>query len=167
MKLFKVISSVIVLMAMPFTANSAEAEVKFTEPEKFVDIKPSRHDNRAKFIDDVTFNVRRHFEKLAAELPEGQKLKIEVTDIDLAGDTRIGGVNEMRIIKSMYPPRINFTYQLLDEKSQQIVDGQINLKDMNFMSKSLVRYKNDFIAYEKRMLDTWFKKTFKEYIVKK
>jgi len=73
----------------------------------------------------------------------------------------------MRIIKHMYSPRMNFSYQLVDIKGEVIQSDDVVVKDMNFMSNTSLKYRNQSLGYEKKMLDDWFEKTFKELIVRK
>ena len=42
----------------------------------------------------------------------------------------------------------------------ELKKGSENLKDMNFMMGNTLRYRNDFLRYEKKLLDDWFKETF-------
>ena len=103
------------LAFVSFTAVSyaATAEVKWTDYEKYRDIDPGEG-HRKHFRENTFYNFEKHFTKLAAKLPEGQVLKIEVTDVDLAGDTHAAGISRLRIVKDIYFPRMKFSYQLLD-----------------------------------------------------
>lgn len=145
---------------------AAESEVTWTNPEDYRDIRPGNTSTRKKFQEHVFSELEEHFAKLAAKLPEDQKLIIDVTDVDLAGDVRIGAMNQVRIVKDIYHPRIKFSYQLMENDGTEVVADEINLKDMSFLTGSIMRYRNDSFGYEKKMLDDWFKKTFKEHVVK-
>ena len=145
---------------------AATSEVSWTDYKKYRDIQPG-NENRKYFRERTFKNFEKHFTKLAESLPEGQILKIDVTNVDLAGDTHIGGINRLRIVKELYFPRMDFSYQLVNTDGGEIVSGKAELKDMNFMMGSSLRYRNDSIGYEKKMLDDWFVKTFAEHIVEK
>mgnify|MGYP000533662644 CR=1 FL=1 len=145
---------------------AAESEVTWTNPDKYRDVKASQMQNSKKFKENTFKRLEEHFAKLAEKLPEGQKLSIDVTDVDLAGDVNAGGIERIRIVKEIYSPRIKFSYELTDKDGQSLVAGEINLKDMNFMSTSRLKYRNDNLGYEKKMLDDWFAKTFAERISK-
>lgn len=142
------------------SASAASVEVKWTDPSKYRDVDAG-NENRKSFQERTFKNLDEHFAKLAADLTENQKLVIEVTDLDLAGDVNIGGINRMRIIKEIYFPRINFSYQLINADKSVELSGEISLKDMNFMQGSNLRYRSDSLGYEKKMLDKWFDETFK------
>ncbi|MCI2284942.1 DUF3016 domain-containing protein [Colwellia sp. MSW7] len=67
-------------------ASAATVEVTWTDYDKYRDIDPGEG-HRKHFRENTFQSFEKHFSKLATKLPEGQVLKIEVTDIDLAGDT--------------------------------------------------------------------------------
>lgn len=152
--------------ALPQAVYAATAEVTWTDHEKYQDIKSS-NGGRKHFRERIFVDLEKHFAKLAANLPEGQVLKINVTDVDLAGDTHSGGVNQLRIVKDIYAPRMNFSYSLVDADGRIVTSDDIVLKDMNFMMGSNLKYRNKSLGYEKKMLDDWFDDTFKSFVVKK
>ncbi|BFL85791.1 hypothetical protein LFREDSHE_42410 [Shewanella baltica] len=83
-----------------------------------------------------------------------------ITDVDLAGDMRptFGATaNDLRIVKEIYPPRMTFSYQVL-ENDKVIIAGDEKLSDMGFMDgiKSLT---DKPFMYETKMLTDWLKKT--------
>jgi hypothetical protein len=163
----KVISILSILVIIPLLMPSAFAgttEVNWGDYKKFRDID-SGNENRKSFRERTFKEFESHFAKLAEKLPEKQVLKFDVTDVDLAGDTRIASVNQTRIVKDLYFPRLNFSYELIDEKGHTLKADTIVLKDMSFMSGSQLKYRNKLLGYEKKMLDKWFKDTFSNLIV--
>jgi hypothetical protein len=104
--------------------------------------------------------LEKHFLKLAKALPESQILAIEVTDVDLAGDVHTGGIRQIRVVKDLYFPKIKFSFKLINTEKAVIQSGNANLKDMNFMMASRLKYRNKALGYEKQLLDDWFKGAF-------
>jgi hypothetical protein len=151
-----------------FTLNAfaASSEVTWTDYKSYRDID-SGNEGRKQFRERIFNDLEKHLAKLAATLPADQVLKFDVTDVDLAGDTNAAGINRMRIIKQVYSPRMNFSYQLLDVEGKVIQSDDVVLKDMNFMSGSSLKYRNTSLGYEKKMLDDWFEDTFKTLIIEK
>lgn len=147
-------------------AYAATSEVTWADHEKYRDIY-SGSDGRKSFRERTFKNLEKHFAKLAENLPEGQVLKINVTDVDLAGDARSGGINQLRVVKEIYFPRMNFSYELINTDGSILTSDEIVLKDMNFMMGSNLKYRNKSLGYEKKMLDDWFFNAFKEYLVEK
>ena len=150
-----------------FTPNAfaANSEVTWTDYKSYRDIDPG-NEGRKQFRERTFKDLEKHFAKLASNLPEDHRLKIDVTDVDLAGDTNAAGINRTRIIKQLYSPRMNFSYQLLNAEGEVVKSEEVVVRDMNFMSGRL-KYRNTSLPYEKKMLDDWFESTFKALIVSK
>ena len=159
----KILSLTILIASMSISSisHAGKVEVTWTAPEKYRDIRAGE-ENRKRFK-ARTFNaLEKHLAKLSMKLPQEQLLKINVTDVDLAGDTLHGGIERIRIIKDIYFPRLKFTYQLLNKTDGKVILAEeVNLKDMGFMQRGRLKYKNQSLSYEKVMLDNWFDKTFK------
>ncbi|WP_019026415.1 DUF3016 domain-containing protein [Colwellia piezophila] len=161
--MLSVLMSTLLLTPSAFAANS---EVTWTDYKSYRDIDAG-NENRKSFRERVFKDFEKHFAKLAATLPADQTLKIDVTDVDLAGDTNAAGINRVRIIKHLYSPRMNFSYQLIDANGNVVQADEVVVKDMNFMSGNSLKYRHKSFGYEKKMLDDWFDKTFKTLILKK
>lgn len=146
-------------------AFAATSEVTWTDYKSYRDIDEG-NEGRKQFRERTFKDFEQHFTKLAATLPAEQTLKIVVTDVDLAGDTNAASINRIRIIKQLYSPRMNFSYQLLDANAKAIQADDVVVKDMNFMSGNNMKYRNEPLGYEKKMLDKWFNETFKALIIK-
>ena len=158
MKKTSLLSIVLLFSVIVPSAFAATSEVTWTNPEEYRDIHHGEN-HRKKFQARVFRGFEEHFAKLASSLPEGQTLKVEVTDVDLAGDVFVSH-RQVRVVKEIYFPRLKFKYQVIDKDGNEVKQGEENLKDMNFMMTSSLKYNNDFLRYEKRLLDNWFKKTF-------
>ena len=144
---------------------AAEVEVTWTDPDKYTDIHAGE-DNRASFRSRTFANFDKHFAKLAKKLPDGLTLKVDVSNVDLAGSTFHAGISRIRVIKDTYPPRMKFSYQLLNADKKVELSGEADLKNMSFMTGTQLRYRNQALGYEKELLDKWFAETFKQQIVK-
>ncbi len=164
-KLLLIVMAAMSLLLVSTASFAAKSEVKWTNPDKYRDIYAG-DENRKAFRERLFKIFEKHFAKLASKLPEKQTLKIEVLDVDLAGDVNYGSINRIRILKDIYFPRFKFTYQLVDEKGKVLVSGEENLKDMNYLYTNNLRYNNESFGYDKRMIEEWFNKTFKTRFVK-
>lgn len=158
-----ILFSLFITLSSSGFAYAATSEVTWTNYEKYRDIRPS-NGSRKHFRESTFYNLEEHIAKLAEKLPEGQVLKIDVTDVDLAGDTMAGGIDQIRIVKDIYFPRINFSYQLVSTDGNVIESAEVILKDMSFLMGSRLRYRNESLGYEKNMLDEWFLETFDNHI---
>lgn len=142
------------LLLLAAGSAAAGAKVTFVQPEKFTDLPFSTWDR-----EDVLKDLRAHFDKLAAKLPAGQQLNVEVTDVDLAGRTwpsRFSG-RDIRILNGGADwPRISLRYTITQD-GQVVKSGQEDLADMSYLQHMTRFASDDSLAYEKRMLDRWFR----------
>ena len=135
-------------------ALAGPATVTFANPDQFADM-PRESWNR----DEVMADLRDHFTKLAAKLPAGQEMKVEVLDLDLAGRTWPGlwGARDLRVLNGGADwPHMKIRYQIVQD-GNVIKSGEETVSNMSYMW-GLNRYSSsDALRYEKQMLDTWFK----------
>ena len=164
--LITILLALFTFLSFQHVVYAAESKVTWTEYKKYRDIR-SGNESRKHFRERTFKNFEKHFTKLAGNLNEGQILKVDVIDVDLAGDTLAGGIDRIRIVKEIYSPRINFSYQLTNADGSEVVSDEIVLRDMNFMQSSRLKYRNDSLGYEKKMLDDWFFEAFKGHIIEK
>lgn len=141
------------LFALPLMVSAGEANVTFGDLKEFRDVKPA-NETRGGYHKRVQKQFEKHFQKQAEQLPDGYKLGIKVTDIDLAGDVRFGQT-EMRVVKPIYFPRIDFSYVLTDSKGKLVDKGEVSLKDMGFMDK-IRRGRDEEFMHDKRLVTEWF-----------
>ena len=135
-------------------ASAGPATVTFGDLDQFADV-PRESWTR----DEVMADLRDHFAALAAKLPAGQELKVEVLDVDLAGRTWPGlwGARDLRVLNGGADwPHMKFRYQIVQD-GRVVKSGEETVSNMNYMA-GLNRYSTgDLLRYEKQMLDTWFR----------
>ncbi len=135
----------------------ARAEVVFDHPEKFTDVKdssmPTDEGSAA-----ILASLREYLVHEARTLlPEGYKLTLVFSDIDLAGDFepwRGAQFDNIRIVKSIYPPHLKFTFTLSDPTGTVIRQGQEDLLDMAYDMR-ITLDRSDPLRYEKSILKDW------------
>jgi N-acetyl-beta-hexosaminidase len=150
-----------------------EVEVEWVKPEKYRDVRSS-NESRKRFRENTFEHISEYMSKLALALPDNNKLLIKVSDLDLAGRVwpasfiglGMGGA-DVRVVKSIDIPRINFSYQLLDTSGQVLQEAEVELKDMSFLDRSNYSFRNEALRYEKNMLKRWFNQEFDSQIAKK
>lgn len=140
----------------------AKVEITWTSPENYTDIKdPFYGTNSTK--EDAFYNIEKLLKRMAKKLPDGYLLKVDVTDLDLAGETHS---TNLRVVRHMFPPRLVFSYQLLDATDNVLLEKQENIRDTSFLSNISLRHKNEAFGFEKQLLEDWFKDSFSELYVK-
>lgn len=95
-------------------------------------------------------------------LPEGQRLEVTIDDIKLAGayePWRGPDLQDVRIMKDVYPPRVDLHYRLLAADGTSIREGDNKLRDMGYLQRTLP-FSNDPLRYDKRLIDDWLRKEF-------
>lgn len=142
----------------------ARAEVMFFEPTKFTDVRDTYMGDamRTSYLD----LLREHLLGQAKYyVPEGHKLSVTVTDIDMAGDFepwRGPSFSDVRIVKDIYPPRIDLTFRLTDAEGNVVQEGKRELRDLTFMMKITTAFRDDPVRHEKALLDDWLRSDFKQ-----
>ena len=149
--------------AFTAAAGKPRLEVVFLEPEKFTDVRDSYMSSdvdRSGYLDqirDYLVSQSRYC------VPEGQKLFITITDVDMAGDFEPWHGpqwNDVRIVKDIYPPRIKLSFRLVDAEGNVLKQGDRDLRDLAFMMRISIVDRNDPVRYEKALLDDWMRSEF-------
>jgi hypothetical protein len=135
----------------------ARASVEFFEPLRFTDVLDS-HMGRP---DPELYlpQLRDHLlERAKYHVPEGHTLSVTFTDIDMAGEFepwRGPQWSDVRIVKDIYPPRINLTFRLTDAEGRVVKEGKRELRDLAFLMKITMAFRDDPLRHEKALLDDW------------
>ncbi|MES2262894.1 MAG: DUF3016 domain-containing protein [Pseudomonadota bacterium] len=146
-----------VLLLPAAGAAWAGTTVTYTDPEQFADI-PFSIAERERVLKELSA----HFAKLGAQLPPGQDLTINVTDVDLAGRMTFSrrGNQEIRLLTGGADwPRIHLQYRL-ESGGQLVGSGDADLSDMMYLNHLNFYSMGETLRYEKQMIDEWFSKTF-------
>jgi hypothetical protein len=170
MKLNRLLVLSLALPAMAFAVSpkaapgGGRAEVQFLEPTKFTDVRGSLDDQNDR--NGYLEQLRKHIDTISSEfVPEGQKVQMTFTDIDLAGDFppgRTAAANSIRVLKDIYPPRMAFAYRITDAAGAVIKEGKEELTDPNYMTTMSLTDRSDPLRYDKELISDWFRKNFKK-----
>ncbi|MBY5923087.1 DUF3016 domain-containing protein [Ferrimonas balearica] len=150
--------------APKWPTQDGDVTVIWQEPDNYRDVKAGSG-VQSRYQNHVFATLGKHLQKsIEPLLAEGETITITVTDLDLAGDVRpsFGATpNDIRIVKSVYPPRIEFSYEVKAADGSVKVVGEEKIADLGFDTRSTTRYRNDTLRYEMRMLDDWVDRTLK------
>jgi len=142
------------LAALPL---HAAVTVSYGDPDLFTDAGDRNSDPRK-----VMLALERHFKELGDRyLPAQSDLKIEVLDLDRAGRPYMNLPTEIRIITGKADmPCIELSYAL-ETDHQLVQSGRERVCDPDYLRPLEPRYdEHDPLAYEKRMLEQWFRQRF-------
>jgi hypothetical protein len=143
--------------------GSDRVDVVFFEPEQFTDVREHNMDSD-KARDYILHQLKSYLQDRArVYVPEGGKLTVTITDVDLAGEFepwRGSAAMDVRIVKDIYPPRIKLSYRLTDANGGVIKQGERSLTNMDFLQNALALSTSDPLRHEKALLDDWLRSDF-------
>jgi Protein of unknown function (DUF3016) len=151
------------LASLAAIAAEPAVEVTFTDPEKFSDLRTSRLATDRERL-SLAEALREHVVARAPQyLPKDTRLAVTITDVDMAGEFRPMGASlatgEVRIVKDIYPPRVDLEFRLARADGTVEREGKRQLRDVMFLSSSSGRV-SDLLRYEKDLLDRWLQREF-------
>ncbi|MGA9333844.1 MAG: DUF3016 domain-containing protein [Rudaea sp.] len=148
----------------PAAASTARVQVTWAPDQQLSEVKENpmqrgwlRTKDWEKSLGDY---LARRADRL---LSSGQQLQVTIDDIKLAGSFEPWhgpDAHDIRIIKGIYPPRIDLHYRLTAADGGVIREGAAKLRDLAYLQRT-VPVSPDSLPYEKRMLDDWLKKEFR------
>lgn len=160
MRLSSISRVLIAIFAVGPSAAFAAVTVSFPQTGRYSDA--GNHWDEKRTADEI----KRHLELVGERhLSPSQALKIEILDVDLAGDIRYfarGGLSEVRVLKGRADwPSVKLRYTL--ESDGKVSDSaEETIADMSYLFTPAPRASSQSLYYEKRMLDTWFRQRFVE-----
>ena len=150
------------LLPLPSLGQEPPVEVQYVHAENFADVGNHRFSDeriRAAYLEQL----RGHLVKQAAAvLAAGEQLSVSITELDMAGEFESWRppMGDARIVKDIYPPRIDLTFRLAAGDGKVIKEGARELRDAEFMMGAN-RYPADPLRYEETLLDRWLEQELK------
>lgn len=149
------------LAALWTGAAAAQVSIRFVAPERYTDAQ-NRFGSGLSL--PVTLGeIRRILEGYGeGALRPGERLSIEVLDIDLAGFEEPGANFPfgLRVVRDVTPPRFRLRYTLSD-KGRRLLTAEEAVTDPNFLLRS-PRFSNGAFAYERDLLRDWLRRRIAE-----
>lgn len=150
------------LVASEASKPTSNVEVTFVNSQDFTDFSQS-HLQKDDGQEYLMASLREFVaEKAESRIAKGQRLQVTFTDIDLAGDFepwRTGQLNDVRIVKEVYPPRAKIEFKLLNADGSIAAEGKRNLANLGFMY-SVGLSQSDPLRYDKELLSDWIRTEF-------
>lgn len=143
------------------TSNAA-VTVTFANPASFAETKQFRNEDHYNNV-DYEGPLKAYLIKRASRmLPAGDRLKVTITDIKLAGayePWRGPQARYIRYMKDVYPPRIDLDFTLTAANGDVLKQGSRKLRNIGYLQSSLtVPGDNDPLRYDKALLGSWLRK---------
>jgi hypothetical protein len=148
--------------AGPAAKTNTWVEVVFLHPEEYTDVRDAfgaSEKGREGILTQLQDYLIR---ETMSCVPEGQKLTITFTDIDLAGDYEPwhgAAAMDVRVVKEIYPPKMDLEFKLTGADGKVLKEGKRQLRDLIFMAKPYIN-RDDALHFEKTLLEDWLHKEF-------
>ena len=147
-------------------ASDSRVQVDWTKPGDFSEAKqyPGTglgRESPDEWLTDLANHLRYRAERV---LPQGDDLHVTFTNVQRAGTYepwRGPQWDDVRIIKDIYPPRIDLTFTLTNATGGVVTEGKRELRDPAFLQRGILN-ETDPLRFEKRMLDDWLRIEFEE-----
>jgi Protein of unknown function (DUF3016) len=150
------VTAVAALLAVSAHA-AGTVQCTFVNPEKFADVRDRTYstEQNLKSLEQIVVNVA------APYVADGQTLKVEILDVDLAGEVRPGGrAYDVRVLRGRADwPRITLRWTL-EGAGQAPKRGEAVVQDMSYLTRIPPTTADTSLIYERRMLAEWFKEQF-------
>lgn len=147
-------------LASGTSSAAPTVSVHYAHPQQFTEARKARM--AGVFVqEDYLSILKKYIRKRAARiLAPGQRLDITVTDVDLAGEYEpwLGPqMSRIRIIRDMYPPRIDLHFTLYAADGSVLRKGSRKLVGLGVMD-SVPASDQEPLRYEKALIDRWLQR---------
>jgi hypothetical protein len=137
-------------------AQAGTVSVSFSDPNRFSDVGVNRWEQDANVK-----TLASYIESLGPRyLPANQSLKIDLVDVDLAGEVRPTRRRpDLRIARGQADwPKVTVRYTL-ESNGHVLRQGEETISDLDYQHHANPQPSDPLYA-EKRMLDQWFRERF-------
>jgi hypothetical protein len=148
------LTALLLVLGCAGTAHATgRAEVSFGPSERFTDAGFGPRE-----IERTQRVLTKHLERLAQKLPDGQVLKVQVHDIDLAGEPDTHVPDRVRVLgRAADSPRLDLRFELLASGGDVLKQGDVVLTDLAYLDHGVGIRRGEPLEYERRLLDEWFR----------
>ncbi|MFT3897763.1 MAG: DUF3016 domain-containing protein [Thermomonas sp.] len=136
--------------------------VSWADPSTFSEARISASHQllrQGDWLQDLAQYMRGQAER---RLPPGDTLQLTILDVQRAGQYepwRGPNMQDTRIIRDIYPPRMTLRFRQLDANGQVVAEGERRLIDPAFMQGTYPG-DSDPLRYEKGLVDSWLRREF-------
>lgn len=158
---FAIVASLCV-SALPAFAAQPQAQVRFTDPTKFTDLRYTTSDNEHDTF-DLADEFRRYLERRTpAYLPADKRLEVTITDVDMAGELR-PAPNSIymlrRQIRGIYPPRVDLEFKVVNADGTVERAGRRELRNNAYLYGKYANQRGPLV-HEKALIERWLAAEF-------
>jgi hypothetical protein len=143
------------LLAVTIGAHAQAVEVSYAPHGHFTDAGETPHD-----VARTEAELTAHLQSLGQRLlPAGSKLKVVVTEIDLAGEIP-HRLRSPRVLTGQADrPLLELRYEFT-RADGQVEPGEATLSDLTYLDRRLPSTTGTVLPYEKRLIEDWLRQRF-------
>lgn len=145
--------------------ESGPVSVAWADPETFGELKYSGNrwaSSQGNWLRELAEHMREEAEE---QLPSGHHLDLTIVDLQRAGryePWQRMAMQDVRIVRDIYPPRMTVQFRHTDAEGNLIAEGERKLSDPAFLTGMSPINDTDTLRYEKRMVDSWLRREFRD-----
>ena len=154
------LGSISPLGAAAVTPVESSVSVTYVNPEQFTESRMYGRQDQFNRIDYLAQLKAYLVKQGQAVLKPGQSLHVAITDIQLAGayePWRGPRWDYVRIMRDIYPPRIDLNFKLVDQDGNVLREGKRALRDLDYLHSnvSVAAAAGAPLYYDKALLRRW------------
>lgn len=149
----------LLLLAAPYVNAQPRIDVAFVNPEKFTDVYPAGRSGTDRDLKQSLDALRQLIvESGAKSLAAGDELKLEIHDVNLAGEFNpmTGPSVQVRVMRNIDWPSLKVHYTL--KRGGKQTQGDAVISDMSYLMSASSCSGTEALCYERRMVERWFRK---------
>ena len=137
--------------------------VSWADPATFSEFRNSGNRQasaQGAWLQDLAEYMRR---QTARRLPPGDTLQLTILDVQRAGQYepwRDIRMQDTRVVRDLYPPRMTVRFRQLDANGQVVAEGERKLVAPAFLLNTPPGSDSDPLRYEKGLVDSWLRREF-------
>ena len=150
--------------ARPHAVGEGTAiHVRWGDPLQFSDLRYSQNRRLSAEGDWVVELADYMQEKLARAVPAGDRVDVEILDIQRAGQYEWlnSRTDDVRVLRDVYPPRMTLQFKHTGADGSVRGEGERKLADLAYLQSPPPFPSSDPLRYDKRLIDTWIRREFK------
>jgi len=149
-------------MAFAFSASAAvNVVVEWDDHDDYSDLE---YVGSEASFEGFSKSMTGYIRKMASRyLPDGTELRLRFHNVDLAGEIEpwlAPPFDDVRIVRSIYPPRLEFSYELIGADGEPLLKGRKALSNPTFQEENQPArrfFDDDQYFYEKELIGSWIR----------
>lgn len=156
-------------LVIPGTLLAGSLSIELQEPKSFTDLESSGFGYDSSygefFVRELQSVAKPHLER---DLPPGYVLHVRFTDVDMAGEFeewRTPPADDIRFMRSVYPPRLNFAWKITDGNGEVVRSGNEYLTELAYAETGAIRrviFHDREFFYEQELFLSWLSRTLRD-----